>query len=550
VPGSQVDWVRLMLGRPAVEHFPGWVHLRTSSLILLTSFIGFVYLRWTPLVPDLAAQVARANAVHTSGITAWWTGWFGGLSLPNYSVLVPPSMAVFGVRATGLAAVLFGSWATTLLVRDSRRPGLGALAFAAAQLADLLDGRVTFAAGFAFSAWALLALRSHRTVATVGLGLAAYFASPLAGLFLGVILVAVAGVQRPRRRVALAGALSLLAVGAGMALMFPGTGRMPFTVVDALPSAAGGLAVLVVCRIRLVRVSAAMVLLAYPILLISPGAVGDNITRLAWVCAAPVVIATATVPRPVIPLAAVALILWPLADLAGQLHSASNPSAQAAYYQPLEAQLHRQLDSAGPAAIGTRVEVVDTKNHWGSVYLPGLSLARGWDRQADVALNPLFYQTGVLTASNYRRWLDDLAVGWVAVPAAPLDYASIAEARLVGGGLGYLRLTWASPDWTVYRVLDSTPLVSGATVRNVDSTGVVLTAAPATVITVRVRWSPYLAAHDPATGLVVASCIADADGWVSLVLPKAETVTLSGQFNAGRRLSSPDPDCVADLLSS
>ena len=113
------------------------------------------------------------------------------------------------------------------------------------------------------------------------------------------------------------------------------------------------------------------------------------------------------------------------------LRSSSGASAQAAYYQPLQAELESELRAAGPAAVGQRVEVVDTANHWGSAYLSTLSLARGWDRQADHAYNPIFYDDGALTAASYRHWLDSLAVGWVALPAAPLDYASVAEGRLI-----------------------------------------------------------------------------------------------------------------------
>ncbi|MDQ6937635.1 MAG: hypothetical protein M3140_07975, partial [Actinomycetota bacterium] len=72
----------------------------TSPATKLAAVVGAllcaVYLRWTPLVPDLAAQVARADMIRTGGLTSWWTGWFGGLSLPDYSVLVPQSMAMFG----------------------------------------------------------------------------------------------------------------------------------------------------------------------------------------------------------------------------------------------------------------------------------------------------------------------------------------------------------------------------------------------------------------------------------------------------------------------
>ena len=50
----------------------------------------------------------------------------------------------------------------------------------------------------------------------------------------------------------------------------------------------------------------------------------------------------------------------------------------------------------------------------------GIYIARGWERQLDRKLNPLFYEdeNGGLDPEAYRHWLDDLAVGFVAVPDA------------------------------------------------------------------------------------------------------------------------------------
>jgi hypothetical protein len=517
--------------------------------VLVSVLLGVAYLWWAPLVPDLAAQVARANVVHSSGLTSWWTGWFGGLSLPTYSVLVPPSMAVFGVRVTGLAAVAIGTIATTSLVRDTRRPRAGAIAFAIAGLADLVDGRVTFTAGLALAAWALVALRSRRGPLCVALAMGAYFASPLAGLFLGMVLVAVAVADRSRRTSAIVVAASLLLVGVAMALLFPGTGTMPFTVTDAIPAGLGYLGVVVLCPDRVIRLSAAIVLGTFPLLLIVPGPIGDNITRLAWVCAAPIVVACAPLPRRYLAVAMAALAIWPISDLVEQVSFATNASVKAAYYEPLEQHLAQQQAAAGGAAIGERVELVDTVNHWGSVYLGSMPLARGWDRQADVANNPIFYDTALLNASSYHAWLNQLAVGWVALPAAPLDYASVQEAKLIRGGLSYLKLTWSSRTWRVYQVVNSAPLVSGARVETADNSGLTLTTSAAGTVGVRMRWSPYLTVRDPTSGASVSSCVIDANGWVNVVLPRAETIRLSSQFDPRARLIAPDPDCTTDVLT-
>ena len=536
---------------PMTFHVPHSLGARRRSLIVgfAITALGVLYLNWAPLVPDLAAQVARANVVHDSGTLSWWTGWFGGLSMPNYSVLVPSSMAIFGVRVTGLVAVLGGSAATAILCRDSLRPRAGAIAFAVSAAADLLDGRVTFTAGLAIAAWGLIALRSRRTILTVALAVAAYLASPLAALFLGIIFIAVFLVDATRRRSVVVGAAGLLGIAGGMAVMFPGTGTMPFAWRDAIPAGLCCVAVLVVCRNKLVRTSTVLVMLAFPVFLIVPGAVGANITRLVWVSAAPIVVACASLPRMRLVVATVLIAIWPIGDLSGQVDSATGPSAKAAFYQPLRTALQAQQVLAGAAATGQRIEVVDTANHWGSVYLSTMSLARGWDRQADNNLNPIFYTAGQLNPTSYRSWLDDLAVGWVALPNAPLDYASVAEAKLIQGGLSYLRLSWSTANWKLYRVVDPQPLAQDAQVRSVDSGSVVFTTTAPTTVPLRIRWSPYLAVIDPVSGAAIPSCVIDDNGWVNVVLPRAETVELSSHFAASARLSATDTDCVSDLAA-
>ena len=119
-----------------------------------------------------------------------------------------------------------------------------------------------------------------------------------------------------------------------------------------------------------------------------------------------------------------------------QLQTSVDPSTRAAFYQPLADAIRRAQAAAGPEAIGERVEAIDTASHGASAYLaPSFALARGWDRQADRAYNALFYSTKSLTADSYHAWLHELAVGWVALPRAPLDYSAVAEGGLVRAGL-------------------------------------------------------------------------------------------------------------------
>ena len=102
--------------------------------LLVTALLCVGYLIWAPTAPDLLAQVARAGVAARAGSVGWWTGWFGGLSLPSYSVLVPSWMATLGVQVTGVAAVVAGTAGGALLMRDAPRPRAGAVAFAIASV--------------------------------------------------------------------------------------------------------------------------------------------------------------------------------------------------------------------------------------------------------------------------------------------------------------------------------------------------------------------------------------------------------------------------------
>ena len=474
-------------------------------------------------------------------------GLVRGRFLPNYSIFVQSWMAFVGVELTGLLAVLAGSFATTRLVSDALRPRAGAVACVVAQVADLLDGRVTFAVGIAVGAWSLVALRAHRSLLCVAGAVVCFAASPLAGLFLGIILLAVASTDASHRRTSTIGAVVLLGVGGTVAFLFPGTGTMPFHGIDLIAPAAACVGVLITCRVPVLRIAALLLLASVVAFFLYPASVGENITRLAWIGAAPVVVAYSRVPSVRTVAFALCLTIWPAGDLVGQLHSSAGASSQVSFYRPVEAEVNRLRAAAGPSAAGQRTEVVDTATHWGSAYLSSLSLARGWDRQVDRAVNPIFYQSGALTPASYRQWLGQLAVGWVALPATGLDYASVDEGALVRAGLPYLSLVWSSPDWRLYRVQAPTSLVSGARLVTVGAGSVVVRTDGPGFVDVRVRWSTYLEIVDSVTGALTPSCLLDADGWVQLYLPRAQTVRLTSNFDPANRLRGTDADCVTNL---
>ena len=82
---------------------------------------------------------------------------------------------------------------------------------------------------------------------------------------------------------------------------------------------------------------------------------------------------------------------------------------------------------------------------------PEFPLARGWERQLDTNYNPLFYD-GTLTPARYDAWLHQLAVRYVAVSDANLDYSAKQEVALIDRGLPYLRLVLRTRHWRVYAV--------------------------------------------------------------------------------------------------
>jgi hypothetical protein len=142
-----------------------------------------------------------------------------------------------------------------------------------------------------------------------------------------------------------------------------------------------------------------------------------------------------------------------------------------------------------------------------------VTLARGWERQLDVANNAIFYTTGALTPAAYKVWLDANGITWVALPSAPLDYAAQREARLLSSGqVPGLQLVWATTDWTLWRVNGSPGLVSGpATLTSIVPDHLTLSVSHTGPVTIRVR---YTAFWTVTTGV---ACLSSArGGWIAV----------------------------------
>jgi hypothetical protein len=167
-----------------------------------------------------------------------------------------------------------------------------------------------------------------------------------------------------------------------------------------------------------------------------------------------------------------------------------------------------------------------TRGHWEAVYLARrFALARGWERQLDRRLNPLFYGRR-LDPSAYRRWLRVNAVRYVALPDATMDPAGRQEAALVAARPPFLKPVWRGAGWQLFRTRDPLPLGTGAAHRvqlgashvrvGVDRRGAVL---------LRVHWTPYWR-------LVSGSgCVVQRGPWTVLDARRPGTYVLAPRFS-------------------
>jgi hypothetical protein len=243
---------------------------------------------------------------------------------------------------------------------------------------------------------------------------------------------------------------------------------------------------------------------------------------------------------------AASMVAWHWSPALGALGAATNgPSSEAAYYEPLITEL-ASLSSDGPV----RVEIPPTAHHWESAYVaPEFALARGWERQLDIAYDPLFYETGPLTPSEYRAWLLSNGVSFVALADAPLDYAATAEARLLRSGeVNGLRAVWHSTTWQLWKVVGSQGLASApATVVSMTPRSLEVRYSQPGQSTLRVRWSPYWSLAGPTAR---EACLHQAPGgWTELVSSVAGQLRLTMSVLGPNHGSCPAPGGVRSGLN-
>lgn len=347
-------------------------------------------------------------------------------------------------------------------------------------------------------------------------------ASPVAGAFLMLAALAWTAADPRRRRFGLVvlaeTAVALVALG----LTFPEGGDFPFGLEAFVVTATVGLlaALLLPVRYRALRIGGALYAAAAAVTVAVPNALGANITRLGMFTAPAVAIGVLwPVRRRVAAALAGPLLLWqwmPAGD--GIFTAGLDPSSDPAYYD----EVLLQLKNRSPG----RVEIPFTKHHWEAAYVaPHVALARGWERQLDIGVNPLFYD-GTLTADRYRAWLRENAVDYVALPDVELDDSALAEAALLRAGVDGLDLVWRGAHWDVWRVTDAHPLVEGsAHLVALDADSFTVAVERPGDVLVRIHYSSHWDVEGP------GCAVPTPDNWTRIRFPTA------GEFRVRQVLS-------------
>lgn len=503
------------------------VHLVRRRPELVTTLLCALVLATGVRGPDLPAQDYRVWLLRTHGLIIFDSHWYAGHTLPGYSLLFPPVAAVVGPRLLGALACIASTAAFTRLLRGRRDTGndLAILWFAVVTVVDLVVGRLPFALGVAFGIGALVGVREHRRWWALALGILCSAASPLAGAFL--LLVAVAWLPSIgwRRAWPLAGPV----VGIAAAELFGEGGVFPFPASE-LAWILGFCAISLVLAPRAARIERrglALYAVASVLLYVVPNPLGGNVIRLGAIFAGPLAAYVCMRYRmPVIlALVAVPLLLWQLWQVPDAIaNGGEGRAAHASYYAPLAAYLDAHARPVG------RVEVPLTTGRWETDYLAAkVPLARGWERQVDLAYNRVLYNPK-LTASAYHQWLRDNGVRWVALPDVSLDSSEAGEqALLTGPEMSFLRPVWHNEHWQLWELRDPTPLTRGpVTLLSLDVSKVNLQATGAGTSTLLVRWTRFW--------LVTAgvACVAPTpDGWTQVRSFGPGPITISAQVGFG-----------------
>ncbi|MEA2373207.1 MAG: hypothetical protein QOH12_3601 [Solirubrobacteraceae bacterium] len=469
----------------------------------------------------------RAGFFARNGFAPYDAQWYSGYHTLGYSVLLGPLGALLGVR---LLACLGAVLAAACFARLCDRP-VPAAWFAIGVGVSLGASRVAFTLGLGLGLAALLAAVRRRQATACALAVLTGLASPLAGAFLG--LVAFAGWPDGPNRAHRLGLLAAAVLPVGiLVLAFPAGGFEPFAPSSFWPAlGVTALVAVIAPRLRLgLALYGACIVAAFVI----HTPVGGNAVRLVVLFAGPLAAAELWPQRRL----ALGLLVVPLAYLQLQapvrdlVVGIADPSTSAAYYAPLE----RFLAAApGPPF---RVEVPFTREHWEAAELaPHFAIARGWERQLDVADNAIFYAPHLASAA-YAAWLRTNAIAYVALPDTQLDYSARQEAALIEAGQDYLLPVARLAHWRIFAVRGTQPLASPpASLTRLEATGFQLRFAGPATSEVRLHYTAYWVSG--------GACVTRApDGFTAVRALRGGLVSVSARLDLGAALSG-GPACPA-----
>ncbi|MEV0226643.1 MFS transporter [Streptomyces sp. NPDC050704] len=534
---------------------------------------------------DLAAQDAWAEFVGRHPDSAYNLAWYGGMHPVSYSVVSPYLMSVLGVRTTMMIAGTISAGLLMLILirsRAVRNPVWAALAGVFALLCNAASGRVTYGLGMVFGlgAAAVVFCWPHRwrykrwakALCAAPLAAIATAASPVAGLFVGLVAVALF-LQKRRPGAYALGIAPAMVVGVS-AWLFPFSGTQPMMIGSAsLPFIyAGFVYFLVPKEWKTVRITAAVYGLAVLLVWLISSQIGSNISRLAMLFAGVTLLAALpfAVPRSrkwyAIVVAFAGFVTWIGYKAVDDVIHTTPEASWARELAPLVNQLQVVGAEKG------RVEVVPARSHReASALAPYVNLARGWNRQADMERNPLFYDD-TLNSANYHEWLQRWAVHYVVVPKGEPDGdGGERERELVQRGMPYLKQVWGDANWQLFKVTDPTPMADPPAV--VDRAGqdeLTIEVKKAGRVLIRMPYSPWLGLVDaegksvkppqeteeskrrdddddsPKTFDNVNGCLmeteedAKGDKWTELLAPRPGTYRLAAPYQLPRGTGCPE----------
>ncbi|SDO48802.1 MFS transporter [Actinacidiphila guanduensis] len=515
-----------------------------SPLVVATALSAVLHVLWAFFLAkdsgDMAAQYAWTEFIKAHPSATYNLSWYGGMHPASYSILSPYVMAALGVRATGvLAGTLSATLGAALIVRARvRRPMIPVLWTTFALWCDAVSGRVTFELGMLFAMAGTVLLfparkaergRPPRLLTVTAMAALATMCSPVAGLFLMVVAAALFLTGR-RKEAYLVAAAPPVVVGA-TSLLFPFYGVQPFAWYFAIIP----FAVAVACALAVPRAWKAVHLgswayaLGVVLTFVIPSPIGSNVERLALLFGGTVLLIVAmattwgTKRSVLLWLAFAGAAAWQIATPIVDQVNTSSASVASYHAAPLIDELKDLHADRG------RVEVVPLRSHWEASGLsPYVNLARGWNRQADVERNPLFYD-GTLTADTYHDWLRRWSVDYVVLPSAQPDTAAVAEAKLVAAQPPWLSLVWEDADWQVYRVADPLPMADHpARVEQAGPAELTVTMPHSGSVLLRIPWSPVLGIEGVTDSK--HGCLAPDGDWTRLYAPEGGTYRIGGSY--------------------